>query len=253
MDKRSLSGKVAIVTGSASGIGKAVAVKFMKRGASVVLVDLVESVYQLQSDLNQYNPGKVFAIKADVTSRTDVLQAIEMTLHQFEKIDILVNSAGFFLDNYIENMTENEWDRVIDVNLKGTFLFMQALTPELKKNRSGKIVNISSISYKGNMGQANYSAAKGGVVSLTKTAALELAPYAVNVNCIAPGPINTQLLQNMNHRFKEKLIKKIPLGRIGEPDEVAELVCFLSSNLSDFITGTVIEIDGGLSTCLNLR
>ncbi len=245
--------KTAIVTGSVGGIGKAVAAELIKEKAFVVLVDLDEAVYHVSEGLGHSSKEQVFALQADVTKRIEVFKMVESVIKRFGRIDVLVNCAGLFMDNLIDKMPEEDWDRVIDVNLKGTFLCTQAVTPDMKNNRGGKIINLSSVSYKGNTGQANYSASKGGVVSLTKTTASELAPYGINVNCVAPGPVNTKLLQGMDPKNREKLIQKIPLGRVGEPGEVAALVCFLSSNLANFITGAVIEIDGGLSTSLNLR
>ncbi|MDP5275622.1 SDR family NAD(P)-dependent oxidoreductase [Chengkuizengella axinellae] len=244
-----LNNKVAIVTGGNSGIGKAIAVKLLEEGSSVIVMD---KHLDQETGLIESNHYFSYAYSVDVTDKKNVVEVVKNTVQKFGKVDILINNAGVFRDEKLIHMTEEDWNLVLDVNLKGTFNCIQAVSPFMMKQKYGKIVNVSSISYKGNYGQANYSASKAGIVSLTKTAAMEFAPY-VNVNCVTPGPINTPLFQSMNEKSKNKWVNKIPLGKVAEPEDVANCVLFLSSDVSKFVTGVILDVDGGLTAGINLR
>ncbi|MBM7648677.1 3-oxoacyl-[acyl-carrier protein] reductase [Bacillus ectoiniformans] len=243
-----LTGKVAFITGAGSGIGAAMAETFDQAGASVVIFDLNPAGQEVADSLK--NPS--LFVNGNVTSAQDIKQAVQASIETFGKIDILINNAGIFRDKKLLQMSEEEWDAVLDVNLKGAFTAMKEIGQHMMENKYGKIINISSVSHKGNFGQANYSASKAGLVSLTSTAAFELSPY-VTVNAIAPGAIDTPLFQSMDEKGKQKFLKKIPLKRAGKPEEIAQAALFLASDASSYITGTLLEVDGGLTTGLNLR
>lgn len=243
-----LTGKIAFVTGGGSGIGAAISKQLDQAGASVVVFDLNEDAKEITYSLE----NESLFTKGNVANSEDINSAVDAAMEKFGRIDILVNNAGIFRDKKLVNMSEEEWDGVLDVNLKGAFLTIKKIAPLMKESGYGKIVNISSVSHKGNFGQANYSASKAGLVSLTNTAALELAPE-ITVNSIAPGSIDTPLFQSMDEKGKEKFLKKIPMKRVGEPEEIAQAVLFFSSSASSYVTGTLLEVDGGLTTGLNLK
>jgi len=191
--------------------------------------------------------GNAIAVQLDVSNLSNFKSAIDYTIEKFEKIDILVNNAGIVKDNLILRMKEEDWDSVIDVNLKGTFNGVKSVTPYMMKKKYGRIINISSVSgLMGNYGQINYSAAKSGIIGLTKTTARELASRNITVNAVAPGYIQTDMVSDLNDKFKDELLKMIPLGRIGNPDEIAATVLFLSSENAGYITGETISVNGGL-------
>lgn len=243
-----LKGKIALITGSARGIGFKIASLFSSEGASVVLSDVNEQL--LETAKGQLRParGEVFSVKADVTSSQQVEEMIKKTVDKFSKIDILVNNAGITKDNLILRMSEEEWDSVLSVNLKGAFLCTKAVSRIMIKQRYGKIINIASIiGIIGNPGQANYSASKGGLIALTKTSAKELASRNINVNAICPGFIKTDMTARLTTQLQDELLKRIPLGRFGEADDVAKLALFLASQESDYITGCAIKVDGGMA------
>ncbi len=247
-----LDGKVAIVTGSARGMGKATARIFAAEGATVVVNALhIEGANQVAQEI-QDQGGKAIAIKADVSQKSEVQDMVAKTLDSFGAIHILVNNAGISQNCSILETTEEDWDTIHNVNLKGTFLCTQAVLPQLMKQKYGKIINISSGAALGasTPGLGAYAAAKGGVISLTKSTAREAGPYGINVNCIAPGTVITEILYvGRTKEAAEKFIadrrKSSVMGRVGRPEDIANLALFLASDDSSFITGQIISINGG--------
>ncbi len=245
-----LEGKVAIVTGASSGIGQAVARLFAQEGAKVALVGRrLEALREVASQI-EAEGGVALPIQADVRLWEDVERAVREALDAFGSLQILINNAGLTRDNLAVRMTEEEWDEVMEVNLRGTFLFCKAVFRPMRRQRYGKIVNTSSVVVRGNMGQANYAASKAGVIALTRTLALEFARAGIRVNCVAPGFIETPMTAGLPETVKEEALKRIPLGRFGKPEEVAQLHLFLASPESDYITGQVFFIDGGATVGL---
>ncbi|MBE6065612.1 3-oxoacyl-[acyl-carrier-protein] reductase [Clostridium cochlearium] len=248
MSYRPLENKTAIVTGGSRGIGKAIAMKLGNLGASIVLnyrsdTDTLRNTVKELEELNI----NVVAVKADISDYKECEKMIKVALDKFSKIDILVNNAGITADNLMLRMKEEEFDRVIKTNLKGTFNCVKHCTPIMIKKRYGKIINISSVvGISGNIGQCNYAAAKAGVIGLTKSLARELASRSINVNAIAPGFIETDMTNALSDKAKENIINSIPLKRVGKAEDVAELVAFLASDNSSYITGQVINVDGGM-------
>jgi 3-oxoacyl-[acyl-carrier protein] reductase len=243
-----LNGKTAIVTGASRGIGRSIALMLANEGAKVVVnysgsqakaEEVVETIRQ--------NGGEAIAIQANVSNSESVQAMVGEALAHFGSVDILVNNAGITRDNLIMRMKEDEWDDVINTNLKGVFLCTKAVTRQMMKQRSGKIVNISSIvGVAGNAGQANYVAAKAGVIGLTKTTAKELASRNINVNAVAPGFITTEMTDELPEDIKNQMLSQIPLSKLGNPEDVAKAVLFLSSSDSDYMTGQTLHIDGGM-------
>jgi 3-oxoacyl-[acyl-carrier protein] reductase len=238
-----LKDKVAIITGSAQGIGYATAELFAAEGAKVVIVDVnAEMAAASAAKLGAAHIG----LGCNVTDSAQVDEVIKAALEKYGKIDILVNNAGITKDNLLMRMSEADWDLVLDVNLKGCFNFIKACIKPMMKARYGKIVNIASIvGQEGNAGQANYSASKGGLISLTKSVAREFASRNINANAVAPGFIKTRMTDAIPEEAKKKLLEKILLGRMGDPIDVARAVLFLSSDESAYITGTVLGVNGG--------
>lgn len=242
-----LDNKNAIVTGSARGIGKSIAMKLAEEGANVVIVDVNLEAAEETSKEIQSMGRKSFALKVDVTKYNEVETMINKTKETWGSVDVLVNNAGITKDNLILKMTPEDFDLVIDINLKGVFNGVKAVYPVMMKQRSGKIVNIASvIGLMGNAGQANYAASKGGVIALTKSAAKELAARGVCVNAVAPGYIQTAMTDKLPEAVKETMLGFIPMKKMGQPEDVAKVVVFLSSADSDYITGQTIAIDGGM-------
>ena len=244
----SLKGKVAIVTGGARGIGAAIALKLAEQGADLVINDISEpeAGIGVLADIAKLG-GRSMFIAANISKMEDAKRLVEKAIAGMGKIDILVNNAGITRDNLIMRMSEEEWDSVIAVNLKGTFNCLQAVTRPMLKQRSGVIVNLASVvGIAGNPGQANYSASKAGVIGLTKTAAKELASRGIRVNAVAPGFIATEMTKKLPADYADKLKAAIPLGFLGEPGNVADVVVFLAGDGAAYVTGEVIKIDGGL-------
>ncbi len=239
--------RVAIVTGGGSGIGRAVAEALATQGARVAVADIDPAAAQASVDAIRAQSGEAFAVTVDVTRADSVAKMVSQTVDRYGGAHILITCAGTFRDARMENLHESDWDRVLDVNLKGTFLCIQAVAPVMKAQRWGRVITLASIAHKGNFGQANYSASKGGVVSLTRTAALELAPWAVTANCLAPGMVDTPLLSTMKPEIRAAIEAKIPLKRVSQPQEVAGVISFLVSDLASYITGAVLDVDGGLT------
>ena len=242
-----LNGKVAVVTGAAQGIGKAVAILLARNGADMVVSDVnLEKAGETAKEIEAIG-RKAMAIRVDVAHLGDVEQMVDAVLEGFGRIDILVNNAGITRDKLILRMTEEDWDAVLSINLKGTFNCTKAVVKQMSKQRSGKIVNIASVSGEmGNAGQANYSASKAGVIGLTKTIAREFAQRGINVNAVAPGYIQTPMTETLPDKVKEELRRMIPLERLGLPEDVAEAVLFLVSETSSYITGQVLNVNGGI-------
>ncbi|MGZ3697420.1 MAG: 3-oxoacyl-ACP reductase FabG [Bdellovibrionota bacterium] len=242
-----LKDKVAIVTGSGRGLGAATALRLARDGAHVVINDInPENARQMAGEIEKLG-RKSMASTHDVSDYKSANALVDEVKAKFGRVDILINNAGITRDSMLQKLTEEKWDEVIRVNLKGPFNMGQACAKLMMEQKYGKIVNLSSVAWLGNIGQTNYSASKAGVVGLTRTWAIELARYGINVNAIAPGFIDSVLTQQVPADVKEKIIQNIPLKRIGAPDDIANLIAFLSSDLSSYVTGQVIQIDGGLS------
>lgn len=242
-----LADKVALITGAASGIGAATARRFAREGALVGVNDTDAAGAEKVAEEIRAAGGKTMAVAADVTKRATVEGMVRQLLGAWGRVDILINNAGINRDAWAAKMTEEQWDQVLDVNLKGTFLCAQAVLPGMRERGWGRVVNTSSIGALGNLGQANYSASKAGVIGLTKTLALEYAKFGVTVNCVAPGATMTPMLAGVPDKVMELMITKIPAGRIASPDEIAGVHCFLASEEAAFITGQVLFVDGGMS------
>jgi len=242
-----LLGKVALVTGAAQGIGRAIALLLAQKGADIVVSDInLEKAEETVREIETIG-RRAMAIRADVANTNDVERMVEAILGRFGQIDILVNNAGITRDKLILRMTEEDWDAVLNVNLKGTFNCTKAVVRHMSKQRRGKIVNIASVvGEMGNVGQANYSASKAGVIGFTKTIAREFAQRGINVNAIAPGYIETPMTEVLPEKVKEELRGMIPMGRLGRPGDVAEAVLFLVSEASRYITGQVLNVNGGI-------
>ncbi len=242
-----LSGKVALITGAAQGIGKAVASLLARHGADIVVSDInFEKAEETAREIEAIGV-KTMAVKVNVASLDDVEKMTAEIFNKFGKIDILVNNAGITRDKLILRMTEEDWNAVLDVNLKGTFHCTKTVIRHMAKQRSGKIVSIASVvGEMGNAGQANYAASKAGVIGLTKTIAREFAQRGINVNAIAPGYIETPMTEVLPEKAKEELKRLIPMERLGKPEDIAEAVLFLVSEESSYITGHVLKVNGGI-------
>lgn len=242
-----LEKKIALVTGAAQGIGKAIALSLARAGADVVISDVnLEGAETVAGEVEALG-RRALALRADVSQNKEVSEMIDKILDKFGRIDILINNAGITADSLLLRMKEEAWDKVIAINLKGTFLCLKAVAKIMMKQRCGKIVNVASIiGLMGNAGQANYAASKAGVIGLTKSAAKELAPRGINVNAIAPGFIETAMTKKLSEEVREAMQKHIPLGKFATPQDVAGVVLFLVSESSSYITGQVINIDGGM-------
>ncbi|WP_034600862.1 3-oxoacyl-[acyl-carrier-protein] reductase [Clostridiisalibacter paucivorans] len=245
-----LEGKVALITGGSRGIGKSIALKLASLGANVIINyssnetkanKVVDEIKELGSE--------GIAIKADVSNVEQAKNLIDEALSKFNKIDILVNNAGITKDNLIMRMTEEDWDLVLDINLKGSFNVTKSIIRKMIKQKHGSIINISSIvGLTGNAGQCNYSASKAGIIGLTKSLAKEVGKKNIRVNAIAPGFIETDMTDKLPDKIKAEYIKGIALNKLGQPDDVANAVAFLASDYAKYITGQVIVVDGGLGT-----
>ena len=239
--------RVAVVTGGGKGIGRAVASRLACGGAKVVISGRDEAALQSACAGIHSAGGEAVGVVADVAKPEDAEALCQRTLEAFGRADILVNNAGITRDNLIVRMSEEDWDQVVDTNLKGTFLCIRAFTRPMMKQRYGRIVNVSSVvGLMGNAGQANYVAAKAGIVGLTKAVAKELASRHITVNAVAPGFIETAMTSALSEKVRDALKEQIPLGRLGAPEDVAHAVAFLCSEEAGYVTGQVLTVDGGM-------
>lgn len=242
-----LKDRVAIITGGARGIGKAIALTFAKEGATVALVDVDQEKLKILKNEVEKSKGEVITIPCNITKSPEVNAMVNQVYASFRRIDILVNNAGIIRRGTIETVTEEDWDRVIEVNLKGTFLCSKAVVEVMKKQGYGKIVNVSSIA--GKMGDITsapgYGPSKAGIDALTKTLARQLAPYGINVNAVSPHAIETEMSAQWSAERRKEIIASIPLGRLGKPEDVAKAVLFLASDEASFITGEILDVNGG--------
>jgi len=242
-----LDGQIALVTGAARGIGQAIALKLAADGADLALCDLKAEWLEETSAKAKELGCRVECYSVDVSNGDAVNETVKTVEKDFGQIDVLVNNAGITKDGLLMRMSEDDWDAVLNVNLKGVFLFTKAAMRGMMKKRSGSIVNIASIiGLIGNAGQANYAASKGGVIAFTKTVARELSSRNVRCNAIAPGFIRTKMTDELNEEVKEKMLSQIPLNRFGDPEDVANVVAFLAGNASGYVTGQVISTCGGM-------
>jgi 3-oxoacyl-[acyl-carrier protein] reductase len=243
-----LKDRVALITGAARGIGKEIAVLFAREGADIAICDVnAEALAATKAELEALG-RRVLAGTIDVTKASDAEAFVQKTLDNFKKIDILVNNAGITRDGLLVRMSEADWDAVLAVNLKGAFNFTRAAAKIMMKQRDGRIVNMASIiGIMGNAGQANYAASKGGLIAFTKTVARELASRNVRANAIAPGFIQTDMTAKLSDEIKGEMLKHVPLGKLGTVDDVANLALFLASDDSAYITGQVVQVDGGMA------
>jgi 3-oxoacyl-[acyl-carrier protein] reductase len=243
-----LKDKTAVITGGARGIGYAIAEEFVNEGADVVLFDIsFPDDFETKADELRKKGSKVIVKKVDITNTDATQKVIDEVAEETGKIDILVNNAGITRDKLLIRMSEQDWDAVLAVNLKGAFNTIKAVSRIMAKQRSGKIVSISSVvGLMGNFGQANYAASKAGLIGLTKSVAKELASRNVNVNCIAPGFVETEMTAQLSDEQRAALLNLIPLKRGSKPEEIAGIVAFLASEKANYITGQVIKVDGGM-------
>ncbi len=247
-DNKILQNKTAVVTGGSRGIGQAIAISYAKAGANVAIIysgsyEQAEKTIKLIEEFDV----KALAYQCDVSDFSQVKDTVAKIIQDFSSIDILVNNAGITIDKLVLMMTEEDFQKVIDVNLKGAFNMIRHICPVMAKNRCGKIINISSVSgIMGNVGQANYAASKAGLIGLSKTIAKEYALRNINCNVIAPGFIKTDMTDKLNDNIKDQATNAIPMKKMGNPQDIANLAVFLASRYSDYITGEVIKVDGGL-------
>ena len=242
-----LGNKVSIVTGASKGIGKAIAKIFAQAGTHVVCVSRTKDDLNILKKEILNDGGSVSIYSCDVSNFDEVEGLIKNTVEEFSKIDIIVNNAGITRDGLIMRMSDEDWNTVIDINLKGTFNAIKSVSRQMMKQRSGRIINISSVvGLKGNAGQANYAASKAGIIGLTKSSSKELASRGITVNCIAPGYIATDMTDQLTDKVKEEIINRIPLGYIGKTDNIAAAALFLASDEAEYITGQTISVDGGM-------
>jgi len=242
-----LKNRVAIVTGAARGIGKAIALAFLTEGAKVAIIDSDKVRLEIFRREIEKEYNEAITIPCDITKSSDVKEMVDQVGRKYGRIDILVNNAGIIRRGTIETVTEEDWDRVIEVNLKGTFNCCKAVVEIMKSQKYGKIVNVSSIAGKlGDITSApGYGPSKAGVDALTKTLARQLAPYGINVNGVSPHAIETEMSAQWSEERRKEIIASIPLGRLGEPEDVAEAVLFLASDRASFITGEILDVNGG--------
>jgi len=246
-----LKGKVAVVTGARRGIGRAIALEMAKEGAKIVVSDIDLKECEAVCDEIRKLGSEAIAVKCDVTKKDEVDEMMEKAVHKFGRIDIMANNAGVYVAKPLEQTTEKDWDFVVGINLKGVFLCSNAAARYMIRQKSGKIISTASIAGKvGFADSSAYCASKGGIISMTKELAMELAPYNINVNAVAPGVIATNMTKDMmdDEKAKQGLLMSIPLKRVGKPEDIAKAVVFLASEDSDYVTGHTLVVDGGWLT-----
>lgn len=246
-----LEGQVAVVTGAGRGgrgIGRSIALALAREGASVAISDfVVENAHAVAAEVQSATGQRALAVEGNVAVWADVERLFDTVVKEFGRVDILVNNAGITRDNLLIRMSEEEWDAVVDSNLKGTFLCTKAASRLMLRQKRGRIVNIASVmGIVGNAGQANYSASKAGIIGLTKTTAKELGSRGITCNAVAPGFIQTAMTDALPQDLRDQMMKQVPLARLGTPDDVAGVVLFLCTNAAAYVTGQVISVDGGL-------
>ncbi len=243
----SLSNRVAIVTGSGRGIGRAIALKLAQQGTSIVVNDIVPSSAEEVVEEIKAGGGKGIACGGDVSQSQDVSRLVQTATSTYGKVDILVNNAGITRDGLLLELSDSDWDQVLSINLKGAFLCTREVLRHMIRQRWGRIINIASVvALVGNAGQANYASAKAGLVALTKTTAREVASRSITANAIAPGFIDTEMTRKLSENLKQEIVKQLPIGYFGSPEDVAQAVVFLASEEARYITGQVLNVDGGM-------
>lgn len=246
-----LKDKKALITGGSAGIGEAIALKFVQEGASVAILgtnsERLQKVHDSMESMRVSSDQKFIALVSNVSSKESVETTIEQVLSSLGGVDILVNNAGITRDGLLMKMKEEDWDSVIDTNLKSVYNLCSSLIRPMMKARSGKIINISSVvGLTGNPGQTNYAASKAGMIGFTKALAQEVASRGIQVNCIAPGYIKTKMTDALTTEQQQVVLNKVPLGRMGNPEDIADAACFLASKMSDYVTGQTLVVDGGM-------
>ena len=242
-----LIGKTAIITGASRGIGKAIAIQLAACGANISLVARNQNDLDAVLETIKHTDGEAQSLIGDVSNLESFSDVVTHTIEKWKQVDILINNAGITRDNIIMRMKADEWDNVMDINLKGCFNGIKSVVRPMIKNQGGRIINITSvIGQIGNAGQSNYSASKAGIIGLTKSTAKELGSRNITINAVAPGYISTDMTDKLDNEVKENLKSSIPLGRLGKPKDVASMVCFLSSDEASYITGQTFNVDGGM-------
>ena len=241
-----LEGKVAIVTGAGQGLGKGIAIKLALEGAKVVVADMIKENADSCAEKIRQAKGIAAAVFANVAKHEEVDNIFETAIKEFGRLDIVVNNAGINRDGMLHKLSDEQWEAVIAVNLTGVFYMTREAAKRLREQKSGSIINISSMSWKGNLGQANYAASKAGVVGLTLTAARELARNHVTANVICPGFIDTDMTRGMGEEGWNMMVSKVPMGFAGKPEDVGNMIAFLASDEASYITGQIIEVSGGM-------
>lgn len=246
-----LKDKKALITGGSAGIGEAIALKFVQEGASVAILgtnsERLQKVHESMEAMRVSSDQKFIALVSNVSSKESVETTVEQVLSSLGGVDILVNNAGITRDGLLMKMKEEDWDSVIDTNLKSVYNLCSSLIRPMMKARSGKIINISSVvGLTGNPGQTNYAASKAGMIGFTKALAQEVASRGIQVNCIAPGYIKTKMTDALTPEQQQVVLNKVPLGRMGNPEDIADAACFLASKMSDYVTGQTLVVDGGM-------
>jgi len=240
--------KIAIVTGGAQGIGEGVAIRLAEEGAKIAIVDLKLEMANEVANRVKSTGADAIALQADTSKKSEVQAAVDEAVSRFKRIDILVNNAGIHRMAKVTEIAEETWDKLLDINLKGYFLMIQAVVPYMQKQNYGKIVNVASIAaYGGVSDQVHYNSSKGGIISLTRSLALELAPFRINVNAVSPGTVETLGNKRFLDRYRELVEKRIPFGRIAQPRDIANAILFLVSDEAEYITGQCLSVCGGLS------